>query len=77
MQGFLHAITPKDAVESAEGIFVNSGVLKEIEKRTQAVLMSKDASKQTFKRLAVKPRAIFMVRYSKRNEIDKKEKIRV
>ncbi|CAG9538790.1 unnamed protein product [Cercopithifilaria johnstoni] len=58
LKKFLLTIAPKDALESADGIFVDSGVLKELEKRTK-IIMSKNASKLICKRLAVKPRAIF------------------
>uniref|UniRef100_A0A0R3S1D6 5'-3' exoribonuclease 1 n=1 Tax=Elaeophora elaphi TaxID=1147741 RepID=A0A0R3S1D6_9BILA len=59
LKEFLHTIAPKDALETADGTFVDSTVLKELEKRIQ-IVMSENPSKQTCKRLSVKPRAIFM-----------------
>ncbi|VBB32324.1 unnamed protein product [Acanthocheilonema viteae] len=66
LKEFLHTIAPKEALESADDIFVDSSILKELEKRTQ-IVMSKNASKQICKRLAVKPRAIFMAELCKGN----------
>ncbi|EFO19268.2 hypothetical protein LOAG_09226 [Loa loa] len=64
LKNFLHTVVPKDSLESADSTFVDSGVLKEVEKRTQIVI-SKSTLKQTCKRLAVKPRAIFMTELCK------------
>ncbi|VDK61687.1 unnamed protein product [Onchocerca ochengi] len=64
LKEFLHTIVPNDALESADDTFVDSGILKELEKRVQIVI-SKNTSKQTCKRLAVKPRAIFMTELCK------------
>ncbi|EJW83739.1 hypothetical protein WUBG_05350 [Wuchereria bancrofti] len=64
LKTFLNTITPKNALESADDVFVDSGVLKEIEKRTQIVI-SKHTPMQTYKRLAVKPRALFMAELCK------------
>lgn len=64
LKTFLNTITPKNALESADDVFVDSGVLKEIEKRIQVVI-SKNTPDRTCKRLAVKPRAIFMAELCK------------
>ncbi|VDK85845.1 unnamed protein product [Litomosoides sigmodontis] len=66
LREFLHSVAPKDALESADGIFLDSGVLKEVEKRTE-ITMCKNTSTEICKRLAVKPRAIFMTELCKGN----------
>uniref|UniRef100_A0A915PML3 5'-3' exoribonuclease 1 n=1 Tax=Setaria digitata TaxID=48799 RepID=A0A915PML3_9BILA len=66
LKRFLCAVTGKDTLESADGVFVDSAIVKEIEKRTQQAV-SGDTAKEIYKRLAVKPRAIFMAELCKGN----------